>query len=52
MLNGRTVVAWEAVFRPLLRCGVVRWVNGPHAAALAKAAGGPERVRLLIAFDS
>lgn len=52
MLNGRTVVAWEAVFRPLLRCGFVRWVNGPHAAALAKAAGGPERVRLLIAFDN
>lgn len=52
MLNGRTVVVWEAVFRPLLRCGFVRWVNGPHAAALAKAAGGPERVRLLIAFDN
>lgn len=52
MLDGRTVVRWEAVYRPLLTCGFVRWVKGPHAAALAKAAGGPERVRLLIAFDN
>lgn len=52
MLSGRTVVRWEVVVKPLLRCGFVRWVNGPHAAALAEAAGGAERVRLLIAFDS
>lgn len=52
MLGGRTTVRWVAVVKPLLQCGFVRWVNGPHAAALAKAAGGPERVRLLIAFDN